>query len=34
MVKFRAIVEQPEPMRGPEIPDEVVQVLGKTSEPR
>jgi hypothetical protein len=29
MVKFHAIVEPPEPMRGLEIPEEVVQVLGK-----
>jgi Bacteriocin-protection, YdeI or OmpD-Associated/Domain of unknown function (DUF1905) len=33
MVKFRAIVEPPEPMRGLEIPDEAVQVLGKTKRP-
>jgi hypothetical protein len=34
MVKFRAIVEPPEPMRGLEIPDEAVQVLGEKSGPR
>ena len=34
MVKFHAIVESPDPMMELEIREEVVQVLGKTSEPR